>query len=305
VREKKPAPKRKRKADLFHDLPPVEEESGEEPDFRFRGLYVVLGTIVVAAVVATIVFPSVRWIDRFGAELATEALGILLTLVFVQRFLERQERARRLRGSIGALRKGSRALHDIAWTWADLIRASLRRTPATPPVTLTDLFAVHLTEDLSYWDPRAERLDGDGSTEQAGRWASRRFGAAQEALNEIIVTYGGSLDPAYVEAIDELVDDPFLILVRELAADVPLDPRDWRLRLNAARAYREAHFNRLLQTITIHNDLATEAGQLRSRRTAPRTGSVGLKLDLDHDLKVRISVDSRWWWAQPTHGTKT
>jgi hypothetical protein len=290
----KPAPKKKR-ADLFHELPAAEEEGGAEPDFRQRGLYITLGAIVLVSVVASLMFSRVPWVDRFGAELATEALGILLTLVFVQRFLERQERARRLRGSIGALRKGGRALSSIAWTWADLIRSSMRKAPPHAPASLTDLFVSHNTECLAQWDPRAEHRDGGQPTETSGSWALHRFQSAQEALNEIIIAYGGSLDPGYVEAVDELVDDPFLRIIREVAADEELDPRDWRQRLNAARAHRDAHFNRLVQAIAIHNRLATEAGQLRSRRTAPRTGTVGLKLSLDHDLRVPLTLDQKWW----------
>jgi hypothetical protein len=263
-----------------------------------RGLFIALGAIVVVASVVSKIGEGNEWVDRYSANLATETLGILLTLVFVRRFLERQERARRLRGSIGALRKGSRALSTIAWTWGEVIRSSLRRLPSDPPHTLSQLLSGHLTEELSYWEPGVERRESDGSTESAGRWATHRFQNAQEALSEIIVTYGGSLDPSYVEAIDELVDDPFLRLVKELTAEGNVEQREFRIKMNAARAYREAHFHRLLQAIAVQNELATEAGQLRSRRTAPRTGSVGLKLELDHDLKVHLSVDPKWWWAQ-------
>lgn len=287
---------RKRKPDVLHDLPAaVEEDSYEEPSFRLRGVTFTLALLVAICFAVTLVFPDLPVVDRFGANLATEALGILLTLVFVQRFFERQERARRLRGSIGALRKGSRALTDLAWTWAELLRSCLRRPPSTPPRSLRDLFVSHFTEDLSYYDPHAERVEADGSSMPQLRWASRRFLAAQEALSEIIVTYGGSLDPAYVEVIDELVDDAFLRLVRQLSQDGSIDAREWRLRLNAARAHREAHFERLMRAVRIQNDIAAEAAKLRSPRTAPRTGSVGLKLPLDHDLKVHLEMDSRWW----------
>jgi hypothetical protein len=290
-----------KKPDLFSELPAVDEEAGEEPDFRMRGLYISLGTVVAAAVVASLIFEGVGWVDRFAPGVATEGIGILLTVVLVQRFLQRQERARRLRGSIGALRKGSRALASIAWTWAELIRGSLRRVPAQPPLTLDALLGGHFTEELGQWEPRAQRRDGDGA-EPSGRWAARCFREAQDALNEIIVTYGGSLDPGYIEAIDELVDDPFLRFICDVAGDGTLDGREWRHRLNAARAHREAHFFRLLQAVTIQNDLATEAGRLRSRRSAPRTGAVGLKLDPDHDLKVHLAIDPRWWWAEPAAG---
>lgn len=66
-------------------------------------LYVTLGSIVVLSATVSQLAPDHEVAQRFGPGLATEALGILLTLVFVQRFLERQDRVRRLRSSLGAL----------------------------------------------------------------------------------------------------------------------------------------------------------------------------------------------------------
>lgn len=298
----------RRKADAFQQPRLAEAESADQPELRFRWLYLILGAIGVAAIASSGRLTSITWIDRYAAEVATEAFGMLVTLLVVQRLLERQERARRLRGSVGALRRGSRALSSLVWTWADIVSSSLRRAPATSPKTLDDLFASYLTDEIAYWDPHAERADGGEAEEGAeagepsGRWAIRRFTAAQEALNEIIMTYSGSLDPAYIEAIDEIVDDPFLRIVQDLMMDPALEPRDRRVQLNAARAHREAHFQRLLATISIHNSLAAEAGRLRSRRLAPRTGSVGLRLALDHDLKVNLAIDQRWWLAQTLSG---
>lgn len=295
----------RREVEVFRAPRSAEAESADQPELRFRWLHLTLAGIGVAAIVGGARFANVAWIDRYAAEVATQAFGMLVTLLVVQRLFERQERARRLRGSVGALRRGSRALSSIAWTWADVVSGSLRRLPSTTPVALEDLFAPHFTEDLAHWDPHAERaedIDNDGERaepgEPAGRWAVHLFTAAREALNEIIVTYSGSLDPAYIEAIDELVDDPFLRIIQDLMTDPAIDLRERRVRLNAARAHREAHFHRLLATISIHNALAAEAGRLRSRQLAPRTGSVGLRLALDHDLKVNLAIEPRWWLAR-------
>jgi hypothetical protein len=76
-------------------------------------LYVILGTLVVVAAAISQLAPDQEVVQRFGPNIATETLGILLTLMFVQRFLERQDRVRRLRSSLGALRRGSRT---IRWT---------------------------------------------------------------------------------------------------------------------------------------------------------------------------------------------
>jgi len=257
-----------------------------------RVVYIVLAIIVVAATVVTIVFHDVPIVDRFGANLATETLGILLTVVFVHRFLDLQDRARRLRASVGALRKGSRALDRFVTTWVALLKG-VHRPNRPAPVNVSGLFADHVTEDLRYCNPFSERPTEDGGTERWIVWAAHHFANAQRSLGEIIVTYGASLDPGYVEVLDELVDDPFLQVISELAAQPP-DARAWRVRLNTARALREAHFERLLRTVRLHNRLASEAAAVRTRSGAPRSSALGVGLALDADLRVETRIDDVW-----------
>ncbi|MGH7501771.1 MAG: hypothetical protein ACREL7_08440, partial [Longimicrobiales bacterium] len=100
-------------------------------------------------------------------------------------------------------------------------------------------------------------------------WAVTELTTAQQALDDIIVTDGPTLDPAYVEAVDDLVDDP--------------------------RALRDTHFDGLLHTIAMHNRIPAEAATARTHRQMPRTSSLGVSLSLDYDLKVRTRRDRTWW----------
>jgi hypothetical protein len=224
--------------------------------------------------------------------------------VFVHRFLEQQDRARRLRGSIGALRKASRALTRMADGWGALVKGSLRRMPAERPSSLDTLFTTYVTESLVDLDPSAARRSSDPDQDEQVwvEWAAKEVLAAQQTLHDIIVTYGPSLDPAYVEAVDDLVDDPFVQRFARIVSDQN-NTRAWRVQLNTARALREAHFDRLLHTIALHNRLATEAATVRTRRQAPRSGSIGVTLALDYDLKVPTRRDAGWWAQAPAPGT--
>jgi len=301
-KRRKPAPpKQDSRPDLLEErLQPDRhgDADGERAPY-LRAVYVVLAGIVVAAAAAAIVFPEIDLVDTFGANLATETLGILLTLVFVHRFLDQQDRARRMRASIGALRKGSRSLDRVVGTWVALLKG-VERIDRAPPATLNGLFADHITESLRYCDPAVERPLPDGGTERWVVWAAEQFAAAQRNLNGIIVTYGASLDPAYVEALDELVDDAFFHVIAEVAA-LPPDRRDWRVRLNTARALRQTHFERLLRVVRLHNRLAAEAATLRTRSTAPRSSALGVGLSLDADLRVQTRVQP-WWRNAPDVG---
>ena len=281
---------------------PALPSARERPPTRPRNVYIAFAAIAVGTAVVTVLYPNVDVIDKFGPNLATEAIGILLTLVFVQRFLDRQERIRRMRGSIGALRKGGRALTHMASVWSALVKGGYRRVPQHPPESVDSFFATHITENLGYIDPARMRNSEEGE-ERWIDWATRELLDAQRALHDIIIAYGSSLDATYVEAVDELVDDPFPRRLADIANTPTIDVRSWRVALNAGRALREAHFARLLTALELHNELAREAAGVRSRRSAPRTGSIGVELPLDWDLRARFVVDDGWWRTDPRPGT--
>lgn len=274
---------------------------GPDPGTGFRWLYVALAAVAVAATVITIQFQDNELVERFGPNAATETLAILVTVVFVHRLLQRQERARRLRGSIGALRRGSRALSRMTAVWAALIKGALTAPPVPQPGTLGQLLTSDRTEDLMFCDPGALR-SGQAGEDTWLRWAGMELAAAQQALREIIATYAGALDAEYVEALDDLIDDEFLQLVLGLASQ-DADPRVWRVRLNAARGARETHFLRLLDAVDLQNLLASDAARFRNRRTAPRTEALGIELARDHDLKVPVAIPPSWWDASPRPGS--
>jgi hypothetical protein len=266
-----------------------------------RPAFVVLTLLFVAAIVADRFWGGAAWAQRFAPNVATETMGIILTLALVQRLLQRQERARRLRGSIGAFRRAGRALSGLASAWARMLKGVWGAASSTPPRELAALLSPHLTEQLMYLDPAAV-ADTEESV-RCGTWLRAEVTAARKALEDVLVGYSGLLDPHYAEALDELIDDPFLALIDELAAASEPDPRTWRLRINLARGHREEHFGRLLATIELHNRLASEAAVVRSRRGVPRTGSLGMELPRDHDLKAFVVLGNEWWRASPSPGS--
>lgn len=294
-------PKRKRtRAPKIDGRPRAERPRGSVAAY-LRTIYVVLISIVVISVLAEVFFRDVDMVDRFAPNIATESMGILLVVLFVQRYLERQERAQRLRASIGGLRKASRALQRMAEAWAQLVKGTLPREPEPLPRELEELLETHYTEELSHCDPGAARTRPGTTPEHWVRWASREVAEACSLLNQIIIAYSGALDPAYVEAIDELVDDPFIRLFEELSDREP-EARAWTVSMNTGRALRETHFARLMAAVNLHNSLARDAAAVRTRRMAPRTGTIGMELPMDHDLRVSVEIERRWWTDQPGLG---
>ena len=257
-------------------------------------IYLVLGVLVAGAVVVTLRYGDHPVVDRFGPNLATELLGILVTLAFVQKLLERQDRARKLRAAVGALRKGRVALDRLVTVWAELVKAGLDPRRTEYPRTVRQLFQPHYTEELALLDPTR------------GDWlpaAAAEVERARAALHEVMVIYGPTLDPDYLEALAEVVDDPFASLLAELAAGPAPSAEEWRRRINRSRGHLAAHFVRLTHASEVHNRLAQEAARFRSRHLAPTAQLLSLQLDSDRDLTLELDVPPGWWTLEPAVGS--
>ena len=253
-----------------------------------HAVYVVLLALLGASVWAALAGGGSRAVDLFAADLATEALGLIVTLVVVHRYLERQERALRLRGSLAALRRSGRALSAMVSVWSELVKGSVARTPESRPAAAEELFASDLTAALAFVDPK---LPAVGE-------ACARLAEARDTLRAVVSTHGPNLDPVYLGAIDDLTDDAFLGLVTD--ADGFAAPA-WAY--GGVRSARAIHFERLLVAIECHNALARDAARLRDRRTAPRGDGYAAALPLDADLRVPDSVSPEWWSVAPRPGS--
>lgn len=267
-------------------------------DYTLVGAYRLLGTLFVLAAAATVFWPSHPLVERFGANTATEILGIIITLVFVHRLLYRQERARRMRASIGAYRRANWTLTHLVRLWADVVKGCHRGEEL--PRSLPRLFAPHTVESIAQLDVRRQVAEDDEMT--WGEKLRQDLDGAMHQLNRIILSYGAVLDPAYTEAIDELIDHPFVKLVDELVAK-RVDPNVWRVRVRTQRSHVEDFFHHLLQTVALHNALAAEAATTRSRSRAPRSGTLGMELGRDHDLRVDPELTASWRTAPPSAGS--
>jgi hypothetical protein len=271
-----------------------------EPDGHLiGGLYWFLLALFFVTLAIALLWSDNEQVERFVPNFTAEVLGIIITLAFVQRLLQRQERARRMRASIGAFRRGGRALTRLLSCWADILKGC--SPDEDPPREVARLLAPHVTEHLGQFDVRRRRSDA----EEHGRWSDWLLSEVERAhaeLNRLMVAYGGVLDPAYTEAVDELIDDPFLQLVRDLVA-ADAEPQLWRTQMHMNRGHREDYFRHLVATAELHDRLAAEAATVRSRERAPRTGALGMELPRDYDLKVMLRLDRDWRSAPPAPGS--
>ena len=264
-------------------------------------LYLILGAIVIIVAAISQLFPDNEVVQRFGPNLTTETLAILLTLVFVQRFIERQDRVRRLRGSLGAFRRGSRALLRILEAWGALVKGGLKNPPRYPPDSFLELLAAHNTAAISDVDPRIPSAPAPAVG--WGVWAAQELRAAREALRDVVRVYGVTLDAEYVEVIDAVADDPFFDIFLEIAEASEEGSVDWKVRIRQSAAARETHFRRLLAAVEFHNELAGEAAEIRDPKRLPQTTGVGVDLPPDYDLRVHHAISGPWWKSAPEPGS--
>lgn len=267
------------------------------PSAGFLLLYGTLAAVTIVTVTLYVLYPEHPLINDFGPEVATNALAILVTLAFVQRLLDAQERRRRLRGSIGGLRRGARALCRLQEAWASTLKGTFVNVPVERRDSALDLFLDGRVEELMYLDPNALRAP-DGVPALA--WLLAEAGPARETLRSVARQYAGGFDVEYLEALEELIDDPFLDLLAELAKR-EVTVREWRVRINSARGARARYFSQLLRVLELHNEIAREAACLRGAR--PRTHELGIVLAADHDLRVSTELPAAWWAASPQPGS--
>ncbi|CAN5753655.1 hypothetical protein BH23GEM10_BH23GEM10_01270 [soil metagenome] len=267
-------------------------------DHKLTGAYRLLAVLMLVSIAAALLLPENHLVQQFAPNAATEVFGIIITLAFVQQLLYRQERARRMRSSIGAYRRAGWALTRLVSVWADTVKGCHRGEDV--PGSLERLFAPHVTEVLVNLSPVVST-----GGEELVPWV-RRLGAEIEAataqLNHVVLSYSSVLDPSYTEAVDEIIDHPFARYI-ERGAHAHASEKAWRTSMNLNRGHREDYFQHLVATVQLHNSLAAEAATVRSRGRAPRTGTLGMELSRDHDLHVSTEFGKAWRSAAPRQGS--
>ncbi len=168
----------------------------------------------LASIVALLALTYVLWggqaglIQDFAPELATEILGILITLVFVQRIIDRRAQDERARASRGGVRRAEDPLRDLSDLWTEIVRGCLERAPARPPGTYLTLFGPEWQGAIDDCD--LTRIRYGWSDETWAESAARVISRARDQISGILDLYGVHLNAHFIEVLDQIRDDPFL-----------------------------------------------------------------------------------------------
>ena len=227
-----------------------------------RATYATLGSIVAFLAITHLLWGDQPGLVRdFAPELATEVLGILITLVFVQRIIDRRAQEDRARASRGGVRRSEDPLRDLSDLWTEIVRGCLERLPARPPRTYLELFGPEWSAVIDDCD--LTRVRFAWSEETWAESAARVISRARDQISGILDLYGVHLNAHFIEVLDEIRDDPFLAhvetlgeqlrIARELFPD-EIEPEDYAI--NRTSAVRSDFIGTLSQTIRLYNETA-------------------------------------------------
>ena len=227
-----------------------------------RATYATLGSIVAFLAITHLLWGDQPGLVRdFAPELATEVLGILITLVFVQRIIDRRAQEDRARASRGGVRRSEDPLRDLSDLWTEIVRGCLERLPARPPRTYLELFGPEWSAVIDDCD--LTRVRFAWSEETWAESAARVISRARDQISGILDLYGVHLNAHFIEVLDEIRDDPFLAhvetlgeqlrIARELFPD-EIEPEDYAI--NRTSAVRSDFIATLSQTIRLYNETA-------------------------------------------------
>ena len=222
---------------------------------------------ILAAIVGILSVAHLLWGDQpglvrdFAPELATEVLGILITLVFVQRIIDRRAQDERARASRGGVRRSEDPLRDLSDLWTEIVRGCLEGPPATPPRTYLELFGPEWSAGIDDCD--LTRVRYAWSEETWAESAARVISRARDQISGILDLYGVHLNAHFMEVLDQIRDDPFLAhvetlgeqlrIARELFPD-EMEPEDYKI--NRASTVRRGFMKTLSQAIRLYNEAA-------------------------------------------------
>jgi len=227
-----------------------------------RAIYITLATIAALLALAHVLWgQEAGFIRDFAPGLASEVLGILLTLVFVHRILDRRAKDERARASRGGIRRAEDPLRDLADLWTEIVRGCLERLPTHPPRTYEELFSSEWSTAIDHCDVTHVRYAW--SDETWAESAARVIARARDQISGILDLYGVHLNAHFIEVLDEIRDDPFLSHVetlgeqlrvgRELFPD-EIEPDDYSI--SRTSAVRGKFLRTLVSAIRLYNDTA-------------------------------------------------
>lgn len=220
-----------------------------------------LALLLFVALTGTLVLSdSLEWVDAYSPNLTTEVLGIIITLILVERVLVAERERDRVRVARVAAALLRTPIFQLANAFSKMLKASFEEMPQPVPHTFKALFRPDFTSELRYFD--FARPAPTLYPNSWFRYAHDEVHGAVTSIESVLNRYAAFLPIAYVEAIEQLVADPLINILKNATTIEPQVKKgnvDSRLfGHETVDPARERFFRRLLQLFAAHDDLAQE-----------------------------------------------
>lgn len=253
-----------------------------------RTSYLLLTLVAVVCFAVYVLFPSAPegW-RGFSLNLLTEVLGIIFTIVLIDRVLRRREERERMRYCRIALQQLRFPLMEHLEVLFNMYKASVQRKPERRISSLEDLFEDDYFEQVSHLDlskpaPVAPQMQwGDYLLHETQRF--------KDALERVVGRYAVPLGPDTVDIAEQLIASRLISMLERfpaMRASRPAQFRGWPEPMlygmgGLVRQYTDA----FAALVDIYNDEAPEDQRvaitkknLWKENVSPRIGSARIQI---------------------------
>ncbi len=266
--------------------------------------------LIISTLVLLLLAVGAFWLYYAGAlglgdlwlNVATEIVGILLTLLLVDQVIRAAEDRSRHRVEIVALHQITGPLNGHIRLLCNLMKAGLNELPDKNTTTLRDLLTEHLMTAIKFFD-----FSGAAPTVPGRQWFDHlhtQFDTLEKNLTKTIEKYAAFLEPNFLEYLEALANSSlmgFMIDAEKICtADIHLKiKRTYNILADdSMRALVAEHINALLRVIDHHDTKLTKGrlnevpGDLWRSEMEPKLGSA--RVENSEGPPVRAGLDTPW-----------
>lgn len=187
--------------------------------------YIGLGLILVGCVIIALIAVPTSFAESFSLNLATEVIGIGLTIFLIDKVVERQQNKERERYRQVAIQRLRNPLTRHVGFLFEMFKACVKSKPKKEFVNVSDLFNKTFFDEISHLDfakpaPITNALTGSPT------WAYylvRETKALNDSLSAILEKYSLYMDVELIHLIERVLDKSLYSFVSVIQGEVVAD----------------------------------------------------------------------------------
>ncbi|MDD3653912.1 MAG: hypothetical protein PHO01_06985 [Desulfotomaculaceae bacterium] len=233
-----------------------------------KSKYIICGIITFLLVVVFLLiyfYSGAEWLKEFSMNVATEVLGIIITVFVIDYLIDKKEEDERYKRQAVAIKRMRVPLIHHIHTLFNIFKASIEKEPDKKYNTLSDLFDDFYFEQIQYLD-----FSMEAPILPKTNWVNylyNEFTRFADELKKVLDTYSLFLDSEIIELLDCISNSNFLNYVCKIRnihqIDAQLDFKRKYLMLNGTADLCKEHIEILMKLIDFCNKSLSEADRIQ------------------------------------------